>query len=611
MLAGAALQRPRLQNGSGSVREQIPDDFMGRLTNHVSALVAECEALRDTKVSLEETLNTTASKLASPYSPVTTGAGRRLHLLRKALAERFGNLTIAFDALDANKDGVMTFSELKNGLVRYEVEWMAATGPGGLRELFYTLDAKGLGHLGLLDWLRSSDIGEPDEEPSNASPGSTWRSGRPEQAQPVALSDRPPWSARRPDASTKHGYPMFSEATALHRQAKRPPKAIQKQAVAKPDCDAAWKAGQELLERRRANVEAMRKKCEAKEMQEVTGQPRLTANSRELARNCDYLPPWEVEQYEKRVTKRGLRIQKMLEADRAEEAQHETFRPQILSRSRVMARHVHENGEAWHERARRPQSCGRIVRQKQLKRADEEFTPTITAMARALCREGKVGDRLHARRVRRANKREEGSPTNRDALQCECPPGVAAFSEVLRQRLQTEPGYVVHVGADPGQVEEVELEALRSVDLTASVGDSGVDSVSVDAESPISSGQAVGTVDLATAVEDSAAGSITIHRESQNSTGPAVGTVDFTTAVEDSAAGSISIHRESFNSSEQAIGPAGVTATSEDIEDSRAGSIAYHAESPRSPGEVEESGIHNASAKAASAGSTSDDDDAF
>jgi len=553
---------------------------MGRLTNHVSALVAECDALRDTKVSLEESLSPRAFKLASSC-PSTTGVGRRLHMLRKALTERFGNLTVAFDALDTNKDGVMTFSELKNGLVRYEVQWMAATGPGGLRELFNTLDAKGLGHLGLIDWLRSSDVEEPDEEPFHASPRSppgwsTWRSGEgPEQPQPESLSDRPPWSARRPDASEKLGYPVFSDSTALYRQSAQPPEAVQGQAMAKTDCVSAWKAGQELLERRRAKVEAVRKLREAKEMQENTGRPKLTATSRELARKCDYLPPWEVDQHKQRVTKRGLRIQKMLEADRAEEAKHETFRPQILPQSRAMARHVHENGEAWHERARRPQSCGRMVRHKQLKRADEEFAPTITAMARALCREGKVGDRLHAPRARRANKKETSSQTNKDTFQHESPPGVTAFSEALRHRLQNESGHGVHVGDEPDQVEE----ALRSPDLT-------------------------------TPVEDSGAGSVTGNAESQSSSGQAIATVYPTRAGEDSAPGSIIVHRMSPNTSERAFGMAGLTAANEDFEDSGAGSIADHRESQSSVGEAEESIIRNIAAEAERAASANNEGEA-
>jgi len=269
---------------------------------------------------------------------------RLLFQFRSSLAAKFGSLKQAFQALDLNKDGNLTYGELSQLLKEHGYSEDSAK-ERDIRVAFNLLDRRGVGHISLRDWLRGSD--EDEDAGTAVEQLQTVKVGEVRKA--IPLDQRPAWS-RKKVATTPLGHLLLE----VHREEDslppNPQKAKQQAAkTSKQATQQLWKRTEELLERKQKKVQAHIEHDEHQHSKEMTCKPKLAPGTRKLMEGGRHVKPWEGKtQDHERIFERKLRED--LEMKEQEQVQHHTFQPQVAHRSQDLFYKLANDGEEWHHR---------------------------------------------------------------------------------------------------------------------------------------------------------------------------------------------------------------------------------------------------------------------
>lgn len=333
--------------------------------------------------------------LSERFTPsrVQAESEEALDRLRSRLRSTFGSLLSAYGALDFNKDGQMTFGELKSGLAKRGLLSSRGDALRELRMAFAGMDVDRHGCLTVKDWVR----GTPEDDGARPlqSPEASVAEGAAEM-----WHGRPAWSHRQPRKS-----PLAQALFEVHMEEHPLPEPVRRglpKYFPMPPHYGVLDRSDAFLEKR----------------QQHHATP--TAEERELALHCTARPKmapasarWARDRDAPTRDPPEPRYMRKVAEDLAQQAAREssccTFRPAILQRSARHFDQIVDDGKEWHDRlydrTRRPPAYDRmgLMGKKMTKDVEETFfrerVPRISEGSKrrarsAGCRLG-VHDRLH------------------------------------------------------------------------------------------------------------------------------------------------------------------------------------------------------------------------
>jgi len=334
--------RQRNRDYSAPWRQKcIPQDLMAVLAQQVDEHITDMSAALHSEacptVKFKHFSKGLSGESAIGQAETTDEA---LDEFRHRLGVKFGSLIRAFQAMDHNGDGVVTYAELKKGLQSYHMPWTETRVDRDLRAIFRALDPTGEGRLCQQDWVRGTN----EDKEAMAAEAARLAAKRPKKSKVVPLDQRPQWSLnlQGTDFLNRALFECHEEHDFLPERPDRP---LPNYTLMRP-YEHVLQRSEKHLEKKQENIEKGLEHKAKEHARKYTYHPRLLPKSKAIMEGR-HVRPWEGKtELQEHTFARRMR------EDFAEAQEEETgwFKPEINQRSRDLFMQFEDNGQDWHDR---------------------------------------------------------------------------------------------------------------------------------------------------------------------------------------------------------------------------------------------------------------------